>query len=114
MVLVDDADRLDDDGDGLGALTARRLPGLHLVVAMTADAARHRYAHFARQVRSCRLGMLLSPDRDLDGELLGVRLPRRPTMPPRPGRGYVVADCEAREAQVARGRQPGWKHIETP
>ena len=104
VVLVDDADRLDDDGDGLGALVDRRTPSVHLVVAMTADAARRRYGHFARQVRSCRLGMLLSPDRDLDGELLGVRLPRRPTMPSQPGRGYVVADGEAHEAQVASGR----------
>ncbi len=37
-----------------------------------------------------RTGLLLAPDVQVDGPLLGVTLPRRPTPPVRPGCGYRV------------------------
>ena len=55
-----------------------------------------------RELRKDATGLLLDPDLDLDGELLGVRLPRRsnPFFPP--GRGYLVVSGTVRLIQVAR------------
>jgi len=41
-------------------------------------------------VRRSRTGLLLQPDVQADGGLLGVTLPRRPSPPVRPGCGYLV------------------------
>ena len=47
--------------------------------------------------------MLLRPDPDLDGDLLGARLPRRtPVAMGVPGRGYVVNSGDITLAQLAR------------
>ena len=64
---------------------------MHLVLATTGEQARRGFAHVNREVRSRGLGLLLVPDHDLDGELFGVRLPRRAPLGMRPGRGYLVA-----------------------
>ena len=45
--------------------------------------------------------MLLCPDHDLDGDLLGVILPRTGRMASMPGRGYLVADGTVTGLQVA-------------
>jgi len=91
VVLVDDADRLPDDGHGLRELVTSGARGVHLVLATTGEQARRGFAHVNREVRSRGLGLLLVPDHDLDGELFGVRLPRRAPLGMRPGRGYLVA-----------------------
>ncbi|GAE77157.1 hypothetical protein JCM18918_3011 [Cutibacterium acnes JCM 18918] len=36
------------------------------------------YSHWTGQIRKSRLGVLLVPDADYDGDLLDVRLPRHP------------------------------------
>lgn len=43
-------------------------------------------------MRDGRCGVLLVADHDLDGDLLGVTLPRQDRMAPVPGRGYLVAN----------------------
>jgi S-DNA-T family DNA segregation ATPase FtsK/SpoIIIE len=51
-----------------------------------------------------RLGLLLQPDVDLDGDLLGTVLPRRGAVAPLaavPGRGYLVVDGRPGLVQVA-------------
>ena len=75
---------------------------MHVVAAGRADVLRGLYHHWTRTVRRSRLGVLLRPDVDLDGELLGVTLPRRSSAPWVDGRGYLVVDGTASLVQVAR------------
>ncbi|MCU1351294.1 MAG: cell division protein FtsK, partial [Acidimicrobiales bacterium] len=91
LVLVDDAERTDDDGHGLSRLIAVRRPDVHVVAAGRAEPLRQAFAHWTREVRAARAGLLLQPDLDLDGDLLGCRLPRRAPVPLLPGRGWLVA-----------------------
>lgn len=95
LVLVDDAEGVDPDGRVLPGVLAR--PDTVVVAAGRADVLRGLYAHWTREVRRSRVGLLLQPDVDLDGDLLGVRLPRRAITPLGPGRGYL---CEAGAVEV--------------
>jgi S-DNA-T family DNA segregation ATPase FtsK/SpoIIIE len=74
---------------------------VHLVVAGRADALRAQYAHWTRAVRRSRLGVLLQPNPDVDGDLLGVQLPRRAPVAMVRGRGYVVNGGDVELAQLA-------------
>ncbi|ALV45220.1 hypothetical protein MB46_06605 [Arthrobacter alpinus] len=48
------------------------------------------YSHWTKPVRKSRLGVLLQPSADYDGELLGVSRPRRAPVELSPGRGYAA------------------------
>jgi S-DNA-T family DNA segregation ATPase FtsK/SpoIIIE len=61
-----------------------------VVAAARSDELAATYRGIAVDVRRSRCGILLRPQ-PVDGELLGVRLPRRPTSDP-PGRGVMVGD----------------------
>jgi len=100
---------IDDAGELVEALCAGALETLlrrgrdrdvRVVAALERGQARH-YAPWVRELRKDATGLLLDPDLDLDGELLGVRLPRRsnPFFPP--GRGYLVVSGTPRLIQVA-------------
>jgi S-DNA-T family DNA segregation ATPase FtsK/SpoIIIE len=77
------------------------LPELHLIIAGRADSLRSAYGHWTQQVRRSRSGVLLRPDIDLDGDLLGVRLPRRAPVPITVARGYLINDGGAELIQAA-------------
>ena len=98
VVLVDDADLVADDGT-IAALLARA--DCHVAAAVHPDVLRSSYGHWAHQVRRSRLGVVLQPDVDLDGDLLGAVLPRRQVVPARPGCGYLVVDGRAELVQLA-------------
>ncbi len=89
MLLIDDADAVDDPARALSDLFAAPLPNLHAVVAGRTDALKS-LGHWSVGVRRARTGLLLQPDVQVDGQLLGVTLPRRPAPPVRPGCGYRV------------------------
>jgi S-DNA-T family DNA segregation ATPase FtsK/SpoIIIE len=101
LVLVDDAESLDDSGGVLERLSTSDLPGLLLVAAGRNDGIRTGYSHWTRPLRRSKLGVLLRPDVDLDGDILGASLPRRAPVAMVPGRGYVVNSGEAELIQVA-------------
>lgn len=101
VLLVDDADLLDDAGNVLAGLLAVPRPDLSVVAAGRNDGLRSQYGTWLRRVRMSRAGLLLQPDADVDGDLLGVRLPRRPLVAMRPGRGYLVDGGSAELVQVA-------------
>ena len=101
LVLADDAESLDDTGGVLERLATCDLPGLLLVAAGRNDGIRTGYSHWTRPLRRSRLGVLLRPDVDLDGDVLGASLPRRAPVAMVPGRGYVVNSGEAELIQVA-------------
>jgi DNA segregation ATPase FtsK/SpoIIIE, S-DNA-T family len=102
LVLVDDAESLDDSGGVLERLSTSDLPGLLFVAAGRNDGIRTGYSHWTRPLRRSKLGVLLRPDVDLDGDILGASLPRRAPVAMVPGRGYVVNSGEAELIQVAR------------
>ena len=74
-----------------------------VVAAARTDDVRGGYGHWLREIRKSRTGLLLQPDLSTDGDLLGVRLPRRLSTPLRPGRGFLVENGEARLVQIATG-----------
>ncbi len=92
LLLVDDAE---DTADPTGLVSAALAGGWVVVAAGRSDALRGSFGHWSRQLRGSGQGLILRPDVDLDGELLGVRLPRRAESSLRPvGRAYLVADDE--------------------
>ena len=103
ILLVDDADVVDDPSRALSDLFSAPLLTLHAVVAGRIDALRT-LGHWSVGVRRARTGLLLQPDLTMDGSLLGVTLPRRPAPPIRPGCGYRVDAGGFELVQVAQGR----------
>ena len=104
LLLVDDADRVDDPTGVLARIAADGDGGSHIVAATTADRMRSSYGHWLAEIRASRAGVLFRPG-PLDGDLLGAALPARLALPPLPGRGLIVADGEAAVAQVALAAQ---------
>lgn len=107
MVLIDDAAGFDDlDGTIAGLLTAG-LPNVHIAAAESNDVLRSLYGHWSQTVRRSKVGILLRPNIDLDGDLVGVTLPRRSPVPMTLGRGYLVQNGETDIVQVAATSQRG-------
>lgn len=101
LLLIDDAEAVDDTGGHLAALAASGRPGLWIVAAGRPDALRQLYGHWTTVVRRSRTGLVLTGGSDLDGDLLGVVLPRRTPVPARPGLGWLVAAGQVQLVQVA-------------
>jgi S-DNA-T family DNA segregation ATPase FtsK/SpoIIIE len=99
VVLIDDAESIDDQR--LETLGASRRPNLLVVVAGRADMLRTNYNHWSHRVRRSKLGVIIKPDVDLDGDILGTRLPRRPPVAMTIGRGYIVNNADPTLAQIA-------------
>ncbi|MGH9187180.1 MAG: hypothetical protein ACRD0U_15405, partial [Acidimicrobiales bacterium] len=99
LVLIDDAETIDDQR--LETLVVSQTPNWFVVAAGRNDALRSNYSHWSRALRRSKLGVLLRPDVDLDGDILGARLPRRPPVGMSVGRGYIVNNTEPVLAQIA-------------
>lgn len=102
LVVIDDAERVDDDLGAIRCLLAQRRPGDRVIAAGRADALRASYGHWSQELRRSRQGVVLKPNPDVDGDLWGMLLPRRGPSRFAPGRGYLVLDGEAELVQVAR------------
>jgi S-DNA-T family DNA segregation ATPase FtsK/SpoIIIE len=98
LVLVDDAD-LVDDGGLLASLIQSMARGAHVVAAVRTDALRSGYGHWTRELRRSRLGIALAPQPE-DGDLFGATFPRRMLPPNRPGCGLLVIDGRPVTVQV--------------
>jgi S-DNA-T family DNA segregation ATPase FtsK/SpoIIIE len=79
--------------------------GLHVVAAGRADRLRSLFRHWTNEVRRSHLALLLRGD-ELDGDLVGVRVPRRPPAPWRPGRAWLVSDDHIELCQIALPDDP--------
>ena len=101
LIAVDDAELVDDVGGALAALAASRRHGLMIIATGKPDSLRQSYGHWTGVVRRSRLGIVTSSSNDLDGDLLGVMLPRRLPIPARPGLVWLIADGGITLAQVA-------------
>jgi S-DNA-T family DNA segregation ATPase FtsK/SpoIIIE len=101
MLAVDDAELVDDPGGRLAAMVAERINGLTVVAAGRPDALRQSYGHWTLAVRRSRLGLLSSNAQDVDGDLLGAALPRRPMLAPRPGLFHLIEGGNVELVQLA-------------
>ncbi|MFN2465263.1 MAG: FtsK/SpoIIIE domain-containing protein [Candidatus Dormibacteria bacterium] len=92
VVVVDDGEEL-AEGPVAGALTVVARRGrdtrIRLLAAVETRSAHRAYSGWIPEVRKARQGLLLQPDLDIDGDLLGARLPRRAAAFP-VGRGFLV------------------------
>jgi S-DNA-T family DNA segregation ATPase FtsK/SpoIIIE len=101
LVLMDDVDLLDDPSGRLAQLAASGRAGLRIVGAGRNDRLRGQYGHWTQKLRSSRVGVLLQPNLDFDGELLGVKLPSRVQVAMPPGRGFLAVEGDVELIQVA-------------
>ena len=103
LLLIDDAESFDDADAAIATLLSADLPSLHVVAAGHNDQLRKLYGHWTKTVALAKSGVLLRPNVDMDGDLLGCVLPRRSPVSMAPaGRGYIVCNGEARIVQAAR------------
>jgi S-DNA-T family DNA segregation ATPase FtsK/SpoIIIE len=89
VIMIDDAERFDDSDQAISGLINAALPDLRIIAAGRSDDLRGLYSHWTKTIRKSRCGVLLQPNIDYDGELLGVTLPRRSPVAMTPGRGYA-------------------------
>jgi DNA segregation ATPase FtsK/SpoIIIE, S-DNA-T family len=101
---VDDAESVDDVGGVLDKLSTSDRPELLFVAAGRNDGVRTGYSHWTRPLRRSKLGIMLRPDVDLDGDIFGTRLPRRSPVAMVAGRGYLAASGDVELVQVALPR----------
>ncbi len=112
VVLVDDAELLKDcpAKDALRDLVRTGGDrGVALVVAGVTEEVGGGFSGWLVDVKKNRQGALLSPQNPMDGDLLGVRLPRSMAgQPVQPGRALVhLGDGELRTVQVPATALPG-------
>jgi S-DNA-T family DNA segregation ATPase FtsK/SpoIIIE len=104
-VLVDDVDLLGDGplADHLITLARSARDGRSLVaLAGPTDALLAAFRGPIAEARRARAGLLLRPSGPHDGELFGIRLPRRDARHNPPGRGWLAVHGEAAAVQVAK------------
>ncbi len=104
LVVVDDAERVDDHDGTLAQLLAR--PDVTVAAAARLEAVRVAYGHWTRDVARSRCGVIMTAMGDVDGELLGATLPRRSMIPPRPGLAWIIDQGGHRLVQVAARMPP--------
>lgn len=92
VLLVDDVDHLGDDvlAEEVLALVRAGRPGLTVVVAGRNDELATTYRGLGAELRRNRCGLLLQPG-PVDGDIIGIRLPRHREQLP-PGRGVLVGE----------------------
>jgi DNA segregation ATPase FtsK/SpoIIIE, S-DNA-T family len=99
MVLVDDADAV-DLGTMLDQIIATE-PGIHVIAAARSDRLRGLFRHWTTDIRKGVTAVLLRAE-EADGDLVGVRPPRRAARR-EPGRGWLVQDGNVAQCQFAHG-----------
>jgi len=101
VFFIDDAETFDDADSAIEGLLGAAKPDLHVIAAGRADTLRSSYGHWSQTVRRSKNGILLRPNIDLDGDLVGVNLPRRAPVAMIVGRGYLAQNGEVQLVQVA-------------
>jgi S-DNA-T family DNA segregation ATPase FtsK/SpoIIIE len=101
LVLIDDSDALDDSTGRVAQLLTAGRSDLHVAAAGRSDVLRTMYGHWTQTVRRAKSGLILQPNLEMDGDLLGARFPRRLHTELPPGRGFLVTDGRLDLVQVA-------------
>jgi S-DNA-T family DNA segregation ATPase FtsK/SpoIIIE len=103
LLVVDDAELTDHPN--LPAWCAS--PAATVLAASRPDALRGAYGHWTQAVRRARTGLVLGRTTEMDGDQLGVVLPRRWPVPHAAGRGWLIVEgaCQG-IVQVAADAPP--------
>jgi DNA segregation ATPase FtsK/SpoIIIE, S-DNA-T family len=101
LLLVDDAEMVDDPGNALSALLTERRSNVWIIATGRADVLRTSYTHWTTAIRRSRIGLALRPQLEIDGELWMTPLPRRVIGQFPTGRGFLIADGTATLVQSA-------------
>lgn len=110
LLVVDDGDELTE---GKGAKALERLTrrardsGLVLLAAAQTHVIHRSFGGWVTELRKAKHGLVLSPDVEVDGDLLGVRFPRRTSRVFPVGRGYLVRRGSLELVQVATAQARG-------
>ena len=99
VLLIDDAELLDDPSGAMAALGTGDQPDLLIVAAVRTELLRANYSHWTRQLRRSRSAILLRPS-DGDAEFTGISIPRR-GVPVTTGRGFLAQDGQLDVVQFA-------------
>ncbi len=94
LVVVDDGEELADTpgGNALANLLRRaRDVDLTVLAAVQTHTAHRAFGGWITGLRKSRHGIILNPNVDTDGDLYGVRLPKKESRRFPPGRGYLVS-----------------------
>ena len=110
VVVLDDGEELADSlaAPWLATLVRRgRDVGVRVVAAVERQVALGSFSPWLVELRKEKYGLLLEPDLTIDGDILGVQLPRRtnPLFPP--GRGFLVDRGKFELVQLAKPLEPG-------
>ncbi|MEY2464576.1 MAG: segregation ATPase FtsK/SpoIIIE, family [Acidimicrobiaceae bacterium] len=100
LLVIDDAEQVEDRNGALTAFLEHPPAHAHVIAAARTEVIRTAYQHWTRTLRRSKVGLLLSPNADLDGELLGQVLPRRAPVGLGPGRGWLVNGSELEVVQL--------------
>ena len=103
LLLIDDGERFVDTDKTLGSLVENTPPNLHIIASGRSDELRGLYNHWTKTLRKSRCGVLLQPNVDFDGEILGAQLPRRAPVRITTGRGYA---CSGGTVELIQAVQP--------
>ncbi len=101
LLVVDDAELVDDPGGALAAFAGSADPHRTVVAAAHPDALRQTYGHWTAVLRRSRLGVISTGGADTDGDLLGIVLPRRTPIAPRPGLVWIADNGTRHLVQIA-------------
>ena len=100
LLLIDDAERIDDADQGIANLLKAESPFVRVIASGKPGELRTMYSHWTKAVRKSRTGALLQPHIDYDGDMFSMTLPRRAPVTLTTGRGYVVLGGSAVLAQT--------------
>lgn len=104
LIVVDDATEVADGplATGLETLLRSGLDrNVRMMAAFESQSIRTVFTPWIREIRKHKNGILLDPDHDLDGDILGLRLPRAKAGKLPEGRGYLAVRGEPMLCQVA-------------
>lgn len=104
VLVIDDGDELVDtphDPTLVDLVRRTRDYEMILLAAVRTHVAHRVFGGWVGDLRKVRHGLLLQPDVDSDGDLFGVRLPRKANRRFPPGRGYLVGRGPLDFIQVA-------------
>jgi DNA segregation ATPase FtsK/SpoIIIE, S-DNA-T family len=110
VVLLDDGDELADSlaAQSLATIVRRgRDLGVRLVAAVERQVVLSTFSPWLVELRKEKYGLLLEPDLMVDGDILGVVLPRRTNRLFPPGRGFLVDRGTFELVQIAQPDDAG-------
>lgn len=104
VVVIDDGDELTEGrtATALEQLVRRsRDAGTVVLAAVQTHVVHRTFGGWLTEIRKAKHGLVLMPDVDIDGEIFGVRLPRKTVRAFPPGRGYLIRRGACDLVQIA-------------